>query len=187
MNQAAACHELLLRLAGRVPDTMLWRLRDWLGTGGHASIAAVLPRLLLRRRVGLTEEERALLIASTGAWGAAPRLLDAVLPLPYAERSEVLEPDTDLDPAALSVLGVVRSHPGVAELRQARRDGQRVLVVIGSDAPWVLTGVLQRILRAHGDRTPRVEVLPTDVLPPHHRATVDGSAALWRSPLLSAY
>ena len=27
----AAGHELLVRLAGRLPDDVLWRLRDWLG------------------------------------------------------------------------------------------------------------------------------------------------------------
>ena len=53
-----------------------------------------------------------------------------------------------------------------------------MLVVVGGDLPWVLTGTLQRILRAHGDRTPRVEVLPTG----DQRASGDGSAVLWRSP-----
>src|SRR6185436_14930829 len=26
----AACHDLLVRLAGRLPDRLLWRLREWL-------------------------------------------------------------------------------------------------------------------------------------------------------------
>jgi hypothetical protein len=184
----AQAHELLLRLAGRLQDTMLWRLRDWLATGGRASIAAVLPRELLRRRVGLTDEERDLLVGSAGAWGAKPRLLDAVLPLPAPEEAPVLfVADPALDAAALSALGIVRTHPGTAELHQARRGGQRALVVIGADAPWVLTGTVQRILRAHGDRTPCVEVLPTpDPLTAYHRAAISGSAALWRSPRLAA-
>ncbi len=181
-------HELLLRLAGRLPGTLLWRLRDWLATGGHASVAAVLPRELLRRRVGLTDEERDLLIGSAGAWGAKPRLLDAVLPLPAPEEAPVLfAPDPTLDAAALSVLGVVRAHPGTIELHQASRGGQRVLLVFGGDAAWLLTGTVQRILRAHGDRTPCVEVLPTPDPPTtYHRAAISGSAALWRSPRLAA-
>ncbi|HEY0812140.1 MAG TPA: hypothetical protein VGE11_02570 [Pseudonocardia sp.] len=178
-----SCHELLLRLAGRLPDTLLWRLRDWLALGGHASIAAVLPRELLRRRIGLTDEERELLVRSAGAWGASTRLVDAVLPVPRPDEStQSFAPDPELDAAALSVLGVVRGHRGAAELRQARRGGQRVLLVVGGEASWVLTGMLQRVLRAHGDRTPCVEALPERGNPTaYHRAAVDGSAPLWRS------
>ena len=180
-------HELLLRLAGRLPGTLVWRLREWLAAGGRSSVAAVLPRELLRRRVGLTDEERELLIGSAGAWGAKPRLLDAVLPLPAPEEAPVLfAPDPVLDAAALTALAIVKSHPGTLELRQARRGGQRVLLVFGGDAPWLLTGTLQRILRAHGDRTPCVEVLPNPDPPTaYHRAAVSGSAALWRSPRLA--
>ena len=181
-------HELLLRLAGRLPGTLLWRLRDWLATGGQASVAAVLPRELLRRRVGLTDAERDLLVDSAGAWGAKPRLLDAVLPLPAPEEAPVLfTPDPVLDTAALAALAIVRSHPRTTELHQARRGGQRVLVVLGGESPWLLTGTLQRILRAHGDRTPCVEVLPNpEPSTAYHRAAVSGSAALWRSPRLAA-
>ncbi len=177
------CHDLLLRLAGRLPDTLLWRLRDWLAAGGHASIAAVLPRELLRRRIGLTDEERELLVESAGAWGALPRLMDAVLPVPDGDGTAAgFTPDPDVDAAALSALGVVRGYRGIAELRQARRGGQRVLVVVGGEASWVLTGMLQRILRAHGDRIPCVEALPAQGnASAYHRAAVSGSAALWRS------
>jgi hypothetical protein len=183
----AQAHELLLRLAGRLPGTLIWRLRDWLATGGQASVAAVLPRELLRRRVGLTDAERELLVESAGAWGAKPRLLDAVLPLPAPEEAPVVfAPDPVLDTAALAALAIVRSHPGAVELHQARRGGQRVLVVFGGETPWLLTGTLQRILRAHGDRTPCVEVLPTpEPSTAYHRAAVSGSAALWRSPRLA--
>ncbi len=183
----AQAHELLLRLAGRLPDTLLWRLRDWLAADGHASIAAVLPRELLRRRVGLTDEERELLVGSAGAWGAKARLVDAVLPVPAPEEPVVVfTPDPEADAVALSVLGVVRGYRGATELHQARRGQQRVVIVIGADSPWVLTGMLQRILRAHGDRTPCVEVLPAWGGPTaHHRAALSGSAALWRSPALA--
>ena len=89
--------------------------------------------------------------------------------------------------AALSVLGVVRGHPGCVELRQAFRlgpgaDEQRVVVVHGGERPWTLTGTLQRVLRAHGDRTPCVEVLPAHGEPPaYHQAAIIGSTPLWRS------
>jgi hypothetical protein len=177
----AACHALLVRLAGRLPDELMWRLRDWLADGGRDALAATLPRELLRHRVGLSDGERELLEAAVGS---SHRLLDAMLPAPVHE--EPAGPfhagNGEVDTAALSVLAVVRGHPGCVELRQGWRGEQRVVLVLGGERPWTLTGTLQRVLRAHGDRTPCVEVLP-----PHgestayHRAAIIGSMPLWRS------
>jgi hypothetical protein len=86
-EQERACHDLLVRLAGRVPDRLLWRLRDWLAAGAHTSLASTLPRSLLRHRIGLTDSERDLLEASLLYWGAPRRSLDAVLPV-----TELVEP-----------------------------------------------------------------------------------------------
>lgn len=192
MNPSQACHELLIRLAGRLPDELLWRVRDWLASDSHPAVAAVLPRELLRHRVALDEDERDLLVASAGGWGASHRLIDAVLPLPVTDESTaVFRTDQDVDAAALSVLAVVRGYHGCIELRQAWRAGarreQRVVLVHGAEQPWVLTGTLQRVLRAHGDRTPCVEVLPPHGEPPaYHQAAIIGSAPLWRSPAMAA-
>ncbi|MDN5931881.1 MAG: hypothetical protein L0I24_12600 [Pseudonocardia sp.] len=191
-------HDLLVALAGRLPDEVLWRLRDWLAAGAHEPLAATLTRELLRHRLGLTDAEHALLVASAGEWGASRRLLEAVLPLDGPVRSDAVfvsgpaAPDSDaLDAAALSALGVVRGYPGCVELRQSWRAGgrsdQRVLVVHGGERPWGLTGTLQRVLRAHGDRTPCVEVLPAHGEPPgYHQAAIIGSVPLWRSASLDA-
>jgi hypothetical protein len=188
-----ACHDLLVRLAGRLPDELLWRLRDWLAAGGgRAAVGAVLPRELLRHRVALTDEERDLLVGSAGAWGASRRLLDAVLPLHAPDESfATFRAAPDVDSAALSVLAVTRGHRGCVELRQAWRAGarrdQRVVLVHGAERPWELTGTLQRVLRAHGDRTPCVEVLPPHKEPPaYHQAAIIGSAPLWRSTAMAA-
>jgi hypothetical protein len=192
-----ACHDLLVRLAGRLPDDPLWRMRDWLAAEGRSAVAAVLPRELLLHRVGITEGERDLLVAAIGEWGASRRLLDAVLPLHAPDEPGVVfrtGPEAP-DQAALSVLGVVRGHPGCVELRQAWRSTdtrpgtrdsarreQRVVLVLGAERPWTLTGTLQRVLRAHGDRTPCVEVLPPHGEPPaYHQAAIIGSAPLWRT------
>jgi hypothetical protein len=177
----AACHELLLRLAGRLPDELLWRMRDWLADGGREVLGATLPRELLRHRVGLTDAERDLLETAVGS---AHPLLDAVLPASAPPQPSVsFQPgDGAVDTAALAVIAVVRGHPGCVELRQCRRDAQRVVLVLGAERPWELAGTLQRVLRAHGDRTPCVEVLP-----PHgersayHQAAIIGSRPLWRS------
>jgi len=188
----AACHELLLRLADRLPAELLWRLRDWLAADARPALASTLPRELLRNRVGLTDPESELLLASVGEWGASRRLLDSVLPAtgstePVPTFQAV---DGPVDAAMLSVLGVVRNHPGCVELRQASRAGargrQRVVLVHGGERPWVLTGTVQRLLRAHGDRTPCVEVLPPHGEPSaYHQAAIIGSATVWRSPVLA--
>jgi hypothetical protein len=184
-----ACHELLVRLAGRLPDAVLWRLRDWLAASSHAALSATLSRELLRHRVGITDEECELLLAAVGEWGASRRLLDAVLPVEAPdEPAAIFTPITsEVDVAALSVLAVVRDHPGCLELSQTGRAGngrdrdQRVVLVRGGDRPWVLAGTLQRLLRAHGDRTPCVEVLPPHGDPPaYHRAAIIASTPLWR-------
>ncbi len=185
MTSRQAAHDLLVGLAGRLSDEMTWRLRDWLAAEAFGPLGEMLPRELLRQRVGLTDTERELLVRSSGEWGAARRLLEAVLPLesvPAAGAVFAAGPD-GLDVAALSVLGVVRGHPGCVELRQAWRDGtQRVVLVHGGERPWALTGTLQRVLRAHGDRTPCVEVLPAHGEPAaYHQAAIIGSAPLWRS------
>jgi hypothetical protein len=183
-----ACHELLVRLPGRLPDDLLWRLRDWLSAGSRATLAATLPRELLRHRVGLTEDERDLLEGSVGTWGASRHLLDAVLPTDPSDRpvAAFRASDQGPDAAALSVLAVVRGHPGCVELYEAWRVGgrrdQRVVLVRGGERPWQLAGTLQRILRAHGDRTPCVEVLPSHgELPEHHRTVIIEGTELWRA------
>jgi hypothetical protein len=182
-----ACHELLVALAGRLPDELLWRLRDWLASGGRTALAAVVPRELMRHRVALTDEERSLMAASVGAWGAAPRLLDAVLPAYVLPAPPAFGPDPDdTDVTALTALAVVRGDPGCTELRLARRaDGRRVVLVQGAERPWALTGVLQRVLRARGDRSPNVEVLPADLeVPAYHGAVIAATLPVWiREPI----
>ena len=184
---AEACHELLVRLAGRLPDRLLWRLREWLAAGAHAAVAALLPRALLRNRVGLTDEERDLLEAAVA--GRAPRkLLDAVLTVTVPDDPDVtFRSGPDPDVAALSLLAVARGVDGCVELRQTLRGTGRhaqrvVLVRAEGPRPWALAGTLARLLRAHGDSAPCVEVLPAGDPPAYHRAALAGSTLLWRRP-----
>ena len=182
----AACHDLLVRLAGRLPDRLLWRLREWLATGAHTAVAATLPRALLRHRVGMTDAERDLLEAAVAGHGASRRVLDAVLTVSVPdEPGAAFRPGPENpDAAALSLLAVARGDGGCVELRQAlRTDGRReqrvVLVRADGDRPWALAGTLARLLRAHGDPTPCVEVLPAEPSA-YHRSALAGSTLLWR-------
>ena len=51
------CHELLLRLAGRLPDRHLWRFRDWLAGDATDVLARTLPGTLVRERIALDDSD----------------------------------------------------------------------------------------------------------------------------------
>ena len=200
-RQERACHDLLVRLAGRVPDRLLWRMREWLAAGAHANLAHTLPKTLLRHRVGLTDSERELLEASLPFWGARQRSLDAILPVDeLAEPAFVFQAELALDQSCadmsgfrgwrdavdLALTAVLRGAPGAVELRRSwRMDSprpRRVVLARVSENLAALTGTVQRVLRAHGDLTPCVEVVsPPLVLPPYHRAALRESVSLWRA------
>jgi hypothetical protein len=199
-----SCHDLLVRLAGRLPDRLLWRLRDWLAAGpaGYSSVGRTLPKALLRHRIGLTDAERDLMEACLPWWGVPQRQLDAVLPAAEPGdtaatfRAELSPGELCTDIAAgagwrdgvdLMLTAVVRGHPGAKELRRSWRMDQprprRVVLAHVTEQLPALTGTLQRVLRAHGDLMPCVEVVsPPLALPPYHRAALRDSVSLWRSP-----
>lgn len=178
---ATAGHELLLRLAGRVPDELLWRLRDWLDAPGAGdAVGSVLPRTLLRHRIGLDARERELLAAVVEPGSPARRLVDAVLPGAAGDAVAGFGP-AEPDLGTWSARSVVAGAPGTSALLVATRsDGARVLLVRGSDRPVELTAVLQRLLRVHGERVPRVEVLPEGIEQlDYHRAALAAAAPVW--------
>ncbi|GAA4876007.1 hypothetical protein GCM10023203_27810 [Actinomycetospora straminea] len=183
---------MLLAMAGRLPDRLLWRLRDWLSCGAHVALRTALPRALLRHRVGVTEDERARLRAAVLAWGGPARLVDAVLHVDAVGEpgAPFLDPgagpgwdDTDLVLRALAPV-----TEGVTAIRRAWRAGSgapvRVVLVAadgGADRP-TLAGAVQRALRARGEADPCVEVLGPSAGPsPYHRAALAASEVLWRS------
>ena len=147
----AACHELLLHLAGRLPDDVTWRLRDWLADDtdhGRAAVAATLPRALLRNRVGITDHERSLLVTGAGDDAAVRRAVRAVLPIQSAERPpfEFRAAPDGYDSATLGVLAVVRGAADVEEVLRSVRSGpfgeRTMLVVLGGDEPAVVLVVV---------------------------------------------
>ncbi|MEU6700186.1 hypothetical protein [Pseudonocardia sp. NPDC046786] len=178
-----AGHELLLQLAGRVPDELLWRMRNWLAGGDSNALSATLPRTLLRHRIGITDDERALLAEVVVPGSPSRRLVDAVLPGSAAPPPAFGPGAADL--AAWSAMSVVSSADGGELLIAARDDGARLLLVRGAERPVELTATLQRLLRVHGEHVPRVEVWVDDDPPTaYHRAACAAAVSLWsRSPV----
>lgn len=187
-----ACHDVLLAMAGRLPDRLLWRLRDWLSCGAHVALRTALPRALLRHRVGVTEEERAGLRAAVTAWGGPARLVDAVLhvdaaPEPAATFTE-LAAGPGWDDTDLVLRAIAPVTAGVTAIRRAWRSGPpgpARIVLVAADATadrTALAGAVQRALRARGEADPCVEVLGPSALPsPYQRAALAASEVLWRS------
>ncbi len=188
-----ACHDLLVALAGRLPDRPLWRLRDWLAADAVAALRTAVPRTLLRHRLGVTETERALLREAVTGWHGPVRLVDAVLhadaaPEPAATFAEAGRSGWDTPDLVLRAL-----LPTVGEVGEVRRAWRTagpgepdeqvrvVLVSAAGDLP-ALTGAVQRALRAHGGPVADVEVIGEGtVTTSYHRAALAASDVLWRA------
>jgi hypothetical protein len=201
MGEAAesACHELLLRLAGRLPDRQLWRFRDWLASGALPELSHVLPLTLLRERIGLLEDEFRLVDVALRGSGADMALLSSI-----RELYELPEPDHTFSPhdpdnlgrnslgdqLAVLLAALLRGRPAVGEVRATWRrprhpagpagtEVHRVLLVTAMTGHAALTGELQRVQRAVGESDPCVEVLPQGYAPlPYHRAALAASELL---------
>lgn len=186
-----ACYELLLRLAGRVPDRQLWRLRDWLASGALPELSHTLPLTLLRERIGLTAAELRLIRVALVPHGADAGLIsslrevDELPPLDWTFNATGSSAESLGDPLSVLLGAVLRGRTTVGDVRGCwRRSGsdgteKRVLLVTAS-AHWIpLTGELQRIQRALGEYDPCVEVLPPDIEPPpYHWAAFEASELL---------
>lgn len=189
------CHELLVRLAGRLPDAELWRFRDWLAGGAINVLARALPRTLLRHRIGLTTGELRLLWSALIPAGGDPAAIGAIVgvdePVEPSYRFTLGPPDRVNPPgdSAVVVLGAtLRDREGVGEVRFTWRSGpggdsRRVLLVIASTDLHRLAGEIQRTLRALGDREPCVEVVSPDMaLPPYHQSAKAASELICVGP-----
>lgn len=202
MGDAAesACHELLVRLAGRLPDRQLWRFRDWLAAGALPELAHVLPLTLLRERIGLTAAEFPLLETTVSEHGAdgvdlglisSIREVDEPIDASDIDYTFVVDPPSSVrrpslgDPLTVLLSALLGGRAGVGEVRSSWRisrqggGAKRVLLVSVSDGAPALTGELQRVQRAVGELEPAVEVLPMSFEPPvYHRAALAASELL---------
>lgn len=183
-------HELLLRLAGRLPDQLLWRFRDWLGEGAMGTLARTLPRSLLKHRIDLDQTEYRLLVAGLIPHGAdwhqvsSTLGVDDVLENRYTFTSSAPEWVNSVDSVSVLIHATLRGRPDVGEVRQSWRHvgvvgqgtAKRVLLITALSGLPRLTGELQRVLRVLGDEEPSVEVIPPRFdLPGYHRAALADS------------
>lgn len=183
----AACHELLLRLAGRMPDQLLWRYRDWLGEGAMTTLARTLPRTLLKHNIDLDQPEYRLLVAGLVPHGADWHQVSSTLGVDDAPDNRYTftgsAPDwvNSVDTVSALVHATLRGRPEVGEVRESWRHGEgeepkRVLLITALAGLPRLTGELQRVLRVLGDEEPSVEVMPQRFdLPTYHRAALASS------------
>lgn len=201
MAEAAesACHELLLRLAGRLPDRQLWRFRDWLAAGALPELSHVLPLTLLRERIGLVDQEFRLIDSALPAQGADLGLLASIREIDeipevdyaFAEHDAAAPGRNSMgDQLAVLLAALLLGRPGVGEVRSSWRrrrqrpgpgpvEVKRVLLVTATQDCARLTGELQRVQRAMGEAEPCVEVLPDGLVPlPYHRAALAASEVL---------
>ena len=187
-----AGHELLLRLAGRLPDRQLWRFRDWLAAGAIEALAGALPLTLLRERVPITVTESVLLSRALLDAGADPGQLNA---LPWLDETSDLDytftPESPEwvstgDSVAVVLGAVLHGRSEVVDVRGSWRRNRsgvdsttRIVLVTATSDCARLTGELQRVLRALGNYEPGVEVLQegTDV-PRYHEAALAASEPL---------
>ncbi|MTD55960.1 hypothetical protein [Amycolatopsis pithecellobii] len=183
----AACHELLLRLAGRMPDQLLWRYRDWLGESAMTTLARTLPRTLLKHNIDLDQPEYRLLVAGLVPHGADWHQVSSTLGVDDAPENRYTfsggAPDrvNSVDSVSALVHATLRGRPDVGEVRESWRhregeDPKRVLLITATAGLPRLTGELQRVLRVLGDEEPSVEVMPPKFdLPAYHRAALASS------------
>lgn len=185
-----ACHELLLRLAGRLGDELLWRYRDWLSEGAIGTLARTLPKSLLKYRVDLDEPDYQLLVTGLLPYGADRNRVSSVLAVDepvipgYTFAPNGPAQANPVDPVSTLLQAMLRGRPDVGEVRESWRgqgsdDGvtqRRVLLVTADAGQPRLTGELQRVLRVLGETQPSVEVLPTELEPPqYHQAALEQS------------
>ena len=189
-SDAQSCHELLLCLAGRLPDRLLWRFRDWLGEGALSVIAQILPGVLLKHGIDLEPREHGLLVAALASQGADPQLMNSLLGAHasltqgYVFSRGAPEWLSSANLVSGLVHATMRGRPGVGQVRETWRRGlaadqgeaKRVLLVIAvADLPR-LTGELQRVMRVLGEQEPNVEVIePQCDLLPYHLAALENS------------
>jgi hypothetical protein len=207
-DSADALHEMLARLAGKLPDDIVSEAREWVvATDRHLDLARAIASVVLAHEQPITSGDRDLLTELLRAAGDDPSpLSDAavedydLLP-PYAftplapdadagDGQRLTDPADEVDEAAVAA---VAGEPGAVGLWRAWRsalaeaalpDARRVYVVeVDRDAaPHEVAVRLQQELEEAGEDDPQVEVHRTDAdLPIYQRLARAYGALIWAS------
>lgn len=207
-EQAGRFHELLLRLAGRLPDDLLARAREWLAEGRPAEVADVVAAATRAGLFAPTPPDRDLIgahlrdtdgplpaddvRAAVVSWQFAPLLPRDGEPVPVALDLTAGEapPGARNDPADEVAQRAVAESPGSVALWRAWRAPSEIhpdiapVFLVQSTAPVTrlaaITASLQAALREANVESPQVEVFGIDEpLPPYQRLARGRSALLW--------
>jgi hypothetical protein len=182
-------HELLLGLAGFVPDEVTTMARGQLAGGDLAGLARTVACGVRERRVALHPDDVRIL-ADVGLDPAELSDVDPdpELPVAYGFWPELAGADGGPD---LAAVGLVESTSGVRGLWRTwrvRRDGSRwsrsrrvYVVEVDADAdPVAITATVQQGLVVAGEMHPQVEVYVTGAdVPPYLRLARAGGELLW--------
>jgi hypothetical protein len=204
-ERATACHQMLLRLAGRTPDGLLTQSRDWLARGQLGELARSVAFWAVSQDVVLTEADAEFLSGLLSDAGADPSVLGQLTledfdPFPYYAFAPQIPPDllggtggtpAEQDPAAdEAVAQAIAAQPGVIGVWRAWRfpaDGapwplpRRVFVVevAAVDEPS-LAAQMQELLAATGEADPQVEVYQSgSALPVYQEFARSYGELLW--------
>jgi hypothetical protein len=190
-----ACHGMLLRLAGRVPDDLTWQAREWLAEGRYVELARAVTFVTVSQRVPLAERDTVYLAELLEAAGDDSAVIGEAEvtngdPMPYYEFEPTL-PGGRAAAADRAATDAVERLPGVRGLWATWRlpPGQgawplpRRVFVAETDADADLaacTRELHRALAPAGEVYPQVEVVATgEPLPAYQMAARTAGELLW--------
>lgn len=207
-ERALGCFEMLLRLAGRLPDELLAQCRDWVAAGNFTPVASAVAFSAASTRSSLVYDDVELLSEILTEAGADTSVLSQIDqaeidPMPYFRFSEHA-PGTEegkitdsevADPGGIdaAIVAAAAQSDGLLGLWRSWR-------YPGTEAPWPpprrvfiaetesvdtlveATADLQQALRLAGEDNPQVEAYPTGVeLPSYQTFARANSTLLWSS------
>ncbi len=203
-ERALACHDMLLRLAGKAPDELVVQARLWLAEGRLGELARAVAFTAVAQRIPLIEDDVALLDALLGEDNADATGLSQIeiaeyesMP-PFAftttesgEEVPGLDPGAELDQVDRAASNAVAAESGAHGLWRVWRrpaDGspwpppKRVfLVEMAADAELpAVTMRLQEALGAAGENESQAEVFPVNAeLPVYQRLARAYGTLIW--------
>lgn len=203
-ERALACHEMLLRLAGKAPDELVTQAREWLAEGRMGEIARAVAFTAVAQRISMLEDDVMLLDALLSDDNADATGLSQIEIAEYefmppfgftvtqsGEEAPGSEPGAETDAFAQAVMEAIGAETGAHGLWRVWRrpaDGspwpppKRVfLVEMDEDAELpAVTARLQQAVAAAGESEPQVEVFATgEELPVYQRLARAYGALVW--------